>query len=63
MGWAFDVEILYIARLRGYKIIELPIPWYYNEESKINVLRDSLLMFADLLKIRKNARQGRYEKI
>ena len=35
-GWAFDVEILFIARMRGYEIEELPIPWYYNEESKIN---------------------------
>ena len=59
-GWAFDVEILFIAKIRGYKITELPIPWYYNEESKINVLRDSLRMFFDLIQIRKNARQGLY---
>ncbi|MBT3323373.1 MAG: glycosyltransferase family 2 protein [Anaerolineae bacterium] len=59
-GWAFDVEILYIAKLRGYKVTELPIPWYYNEESKINVFRDSWRMFLDLLKIRKNARKGLY---
>ena len=60
-GWAFDVEILFIARKHGYEIVELPIPWYYNEESKINVLRDSLRMFLDLLKIRENARQGLYD--
>lgn len=59
-GWAFDVEILFIAKIRGYKITELPIPWYYNEESKINILRDSLRMFFDLIQIRKNARQGLY---
>jgi len=59
-GWAFDVEILYIAKLRGYKITELPIPWYYRQESKISVFRDSLRMFLDILKIRRNARQGRY---
>ena len=60
IGWAFDVEILFIARMRGYKIVELPIPWYYNDESKISVLRDSLRMFLDLIQIRKNARQGLY---
>ncbi|MCP4002521.1 MAG: glycosyltransferase family 2 protein, partial [Gammaproteobacteria bacterium] len=60
-GWAFDVELLFIARMRGYEIIELPIPWYYNDESKINVLRDSFRMFFDLLKIRQNARKGKYE--
>ena len=59
-GWAFDVEILYIAKLRGYQVTELPIPWYYNAESKISVLRDSYRMFLDLIQIRKNARQGLY---
>ena len=62
-GWAFDVEILYIAKLRGYDVIELPIPWYYREESKINVLRDSFRMFLDILKIRRNARQGAYDSL
>ena len=59
-GWAFDVELLFIARMRGYEIVELPIPWYYNDESKINVLRDSFHMFFDLIKIRQNARKGKY---
>lgn len=61
-GWAFDVEVLYIAKLRGYKIVEIPIPWYYNDESKISVLRDSFRMFLDLLKIRHNARKGLYHR-
>ena len=61
-GWAFDVEILFIAKMRGYKIIELPVPWYYNAESKINVLRDSFRMFFDLIQIRKNARRGLYHR-
>ena len=61
-GWAFDVEILFIARMRGYEIVELPIPWYYNDESKINVFRDSFRMFLDLIKIRQNARKGLYGK-
>jgi len=61
-GWAFDVEILFIARMRAYKIIELPIPWYYKDESKINVFRDSFRMFLDIIQIRKNARQGLYDQ-
>lgn len=59
-GWSFDVELLYIARQRGYKIVELPIPWYFNPESKINVLRDSLRMATDLLQIRLNGLRGVY---
>ena len=59
-GWAFDVEILAIAQERGYQTYEIPIPWYYNDDSKINVLRDSWRMFLDLLTIRRNARRGLY---
>jgi glycosyltransferase involved in cell wall biosynthesis len=60
-GWAFDVELLYIARLHGYQIVEIPIDWYFNADSKISVLRDSLRMFLDLLLIRRNARRGLYD--
>ncbi|MFT3891779.1 MAG: glycosyltransferase family 2 protein [Anaerolineales bacterium] len=60
-GWAFDVELLFIARRHGYSIIEIPIDWYYNADSKISVLRDSLRMFLDLLAIRGNARRGLYD--
>jgi glycosyltransferase involved in cell wall biosynthesis len=61
MGWSFDVEVLYIASLRGLPILELPIPWYFNPESKVNVLRDSWRMFRDLLVIRRNGRLGKYD--
>ena len=60
-GWAFDVELLYIARHRGYKVVEIPIHWYFNADSKISVLRDSLRMFLDLLVIRRNASRGLYD--
>lgn len=61
MGWAFDVELLYIARHRGYQVVEVPIDWYFNADSKISVLRDSFRMFLDLLVIRRNARRGLYD--
>jgi glycosyltransferase involved in cell wall biosynthesis len=60
-GWAFDVELLYIARYHGYAIIEVPINWYFNADSKISVFRDSLRMFLDLIRIRRNARLGLYD--
>jgi len=60
-GWAFDVELLYIARHHGYRIVEIPIHWYFNADSKISVLRDSLRMFLDLLLIRRNTRRGLYD--
>ncbi|MEX2162196.1 MAG: dolichyl-phosphate beta-glucosyltransferase [Anaerolineales bacterium] len=60
MGWAFDVEVLYIARLRGYSIVELPIPWYYSPQSHLRPIHDALHIFLDLLRIRGHARRGRY---
>lgn len=61
-GWAFDVELLYIARRRGYRLVEVPIDWYFNADSKISVVRDSWRMFLDLLRIRRNARNGLYDR-
>ena len=60
-GISFDPEVLFIARLRGYRIIELPIPWYFSNESRINLFKDSFSLIKDLLTIRKNAINGLYE--
>jgi dolichyl-phosphate beta-glucosyltransferase len=60
-GWSFDVEVLFIARRRGYRIVEVPIDWYFNPDSHIRVLRDSTRMAADLLTIRLNDLRGQYE--
>ena len=62
-GWSFDVEVLYVAKMRGHRIIELPIPWYFNPESKVSVLRDSLHMALDLFTIRINALRGIYDMV
>jgi glycosyltransferase involved in cell wall biosynthesis len=59
-GWSFDVELLVIARSRGYSITEIGIPWTYTPGSKVNVIRDSGRMFVDLLTIRRNLSHGVY---
>jgi glycosyltransferase involved in cell wall biosynthesis len=59
-GWSFDVEILFIARLRSCPIVEIPIPWYYQPDSKLNVFSDTWRLFKDLLNIRKKAWRGVY---
>lgn len=61
-GWSFDVEVLFIARRKNYRIVEVPIHWYFNPDSKISVLRDSARMAFDLLKIRLNGAQGLYDQ-
>ena len=59
-GWTFDVEVLFIATRRGYRVVEVPIPWYYNPGSRVHILRDAVKMFADLVQIRLNWRRGLY---
>lgn len=60
-GWSFDIELLWIARSRGYTIKEIPIPWTYHLESKVNALRDAIKILLDIRTIRQNAKQGLYD--
>jgi glycosyltransferase involved in cell wall biosynthesis len=61
-GWSFDVEVLFIARRSGYQIMEIPIHWYFNPDSKVKVLHDSVHMALDLFKVRIRALQGKYNR-
>jgi dolichyl-phosphate beta-glucosyltransferase len=60
-GWTFDVEVLFIANRRGYKIVEIPIPWYFNPESKVNIKRDLAQVLRELWWIRRNAWNKKYQ--
>ncbi|MEE8465174.1 MAG: dolichyl-phosphate beta-glucosyltransferase [Dehalococcoidia bacterium] len=51
-GFAFDVELLYLARKRGLTFAEVGVDWHYRSQSKVRPVRDSLAMTIDLLKIR-----------
>lgn len=59
-GWAFDIEVLHIARARGLRIVEVPIEWHYRRESRLSLTRDGASMFRELLGIRRRARRGGY---
>ena len=58
-GWSFDVEILFIARRRGLRIVEVPISWTYIPGSKVSVIKSSLRVVVELLTIRLNGWRGR----
>jgi glycosyltransferase involved in cell wall biosynthesis len=49
--WEFDVEILYRARKKGFKVFELPIEWKHEEGSKMTLL-DPIFIFLNLFKLR-----------
>jgi dolichyl-phosphate beta-glucosyltransferase len=50
--FAYDVELLYLARRRGIAIAEVPVLWFNSPESKVSLVRDSLRMLRDLFRIR-----------
>jgi dolichyl-phosphate beta-glucosyltransferase len=58
-GFCFDVEALYIARLRGRRVVEVPVRWRNDDATRVTLSR-GLLAFADLARIRWNGRLGRY---
>ena len=61
-GFGFDPELLYLARHYGLRAIEIPVRWGHSEATKVNMLGDSLKMFADIFTIRWNAMSGRYAR-
>jgi glycosyltransferase involved in cell wall biosynthesis len=54
-GWFWDTEVLVLAQKMGYRTAEVPIAWSeerFAGQSKVNFLRDSLRMFADIVAMR-----------
>lgn len=59
-GYSFDVEVLYIARLHNLHLVEVPIHWYHQTDSRVRPVQDTINMVRELLKIRRNGRDGFY---
>ncbi|MDP1538629.1 MAG: glycosyltransferase family 2 protein [bacterium] len=58
--FAFDPEILVIAKKLGYKIKEIPVYWKNDPESKVN-FKSIFKMALDLIKIKLNLIKGIYD--
>jgi dolichyl-phosphate beta-glucosyltransferase len=61
-GIGFDVELLFIARKRGYRLAEIPINWYFDADSRMRVVKDSLGIIREIFAIRRNWRAGLYAR-
>ena len=61
-GFGFDVEVLYLCSKRGFRITEVPVNWSDVKGSKVRLVRDSLRMFGDILKVRLNDWRGAYRE-
>ncbi|VVB99056.1 Glycosyltransferase AglD [uncultured archaeon] len=59
-GFAFDVELLLIAKSNGMKIKEVGVEWGDYRKSQLNIFNAPISMFADLIRIKRNSIRGIY---
>jgi dolichyl-phosphate beta-glucosyltransferase len=61
-GIGFDVELIFVALRRGYKVVDQPITWYFDPDSRMRLFQDSLYILMEIWEIRQNWRRGLYER-
>jgi dolichyl-phosphate beta-glucosyltransferase len=55
IGFAFDVELLYLGQRAGLRVREIPVRWNHHEGSKIRLVHDSLRMLREIVMLRAQA--------
>ncbi len=61
-GFSFDVEALLVAGLDGLRISEIPVNWADQPGSRVRLVRDSIRMARDLVRIRGHVLRGSYRR-
>ncbi|HVR28676.1 MAG TPA: dolichyl-phosphate beta-glucosyltransferase [Thermoanaerobaculia bacterium] len=51
-GFAYDVELLWLARRRGLRVAEVGVTWSHSPDSRVHLITDSIRMALDVLRIR-----------
>jgi len=59
-GFGFDVELLYIAKKHGLRILEVPVRWNNVEGTKVSLV-NGLAAFLDPIEVRRNDWRGLYK--
>jgi dolichyl-phosphate beta-glucosyltransferase len=59
--FAFDVELLFLARKFGFRILEMPVTWKDSPLTRVSMVRDPFSMFMAILLIRLNSLRGLYK--
>jgi dolichyl-phosphate beta-glucosyltransferase len=62
VGIGFDIELLFIAKRRGYNILQVPITWTHDPDSRMRLVGDSLNLLVEIWQIRRNWLQGVYAR-
>ncbi len=57
----FDVELLFLAQHKGYKIKEVPVTWHHVETHRVNFVKDAIDSVLYLIRIRMNQLRGIYK--
>ena len=60
-GFGFDFEVLFLAQRRGLRIARVPVNLSHRHASRVRLVRDSLLMLRDLVRVRVSAALGDYD--
>lgn len=58
-GFAFDVELIWLARRLGYRVDEVGVRWSNSPDSRVHPVVDSCAMLRDVLLMRWRHRPGR----
>lgn len=61
-GWAFDVELLLIANLKGLSVTEFAVPWVYQSQSKIRVWKDGMQMAQAVWRMKQRLSLNNFEE-
>ncbi len=59
-GWAFDLEVLAIAKRMGAQVAEVGVQWTDDKRSKVNPLKDLWKVVREAVTIKRNLRRGTY---
>ena len=60
-GFAFDVEMLYLAKIKGYKVKEAGVAWENSSDSRVKLFRSPINMFLDLFEIKAKHRTRKWD--
>lgn len=51
-GFAYDVELVWLARRHGHRVVEVGVVWVDSPDSRVDPVRSSLAMLRDVVRMR-----------